>query len=169
MRTAKYLTGAALLIISLAACGSTPAFNGSRTGNDEQFLLDYSMFNTTDSQELTAQAGDQIRADITVDGGELTVQIQKEGEEPLYSGDGIVASCDFAIGIEESGTYTITVSPDAPHNASQDYAAYVMKDLDFDDDSIIDSKPLLRGSTQTVTAEDGEWLELFGTIATPTE
>lgn len=68
-----------------------------------------------------------------------------------------------------AGTYTITVSPDAPHNPSQDYAAYVMKDLDFDDDSITDSKPLLRGSTQTVTVEDGEWLELFGTIATPTE
>lgn len=68
-----------------------------------------------------------------------------------------------------AGTYTITVSPDAPHNASQDYAAYVMKNLDFDDDSITDSKPLLRGSTQTVTVEDGEWLELFGTIATPTE
>ena len=44
-----------------------------------------------------------------------------------------------------------------------------MKDLDFDDDSITDSKPLLRGSTQTVTVEDGEWLELFGTIATPAE
>lgn len=68
-----------------------------------------------------------------------------------------------------AGTYTITVSPDAPHNASQDYAAYVMKDLDFDDDSITDSKPLLRGSTQTITVEDGEWLELFGTIATPAE
>ena len=68
-----------------------------------------------------------------------------------------------------AGTYTITVSPDAPHNASQDYAAYVMKDLDFDDDSITDSKPLLRGSTQTVTVEDGEWLELFGAIATPAE
>lgn len=68
-----------------------------------------------------------------------------------------------------AGTYTITVSPDAPHNASQDYAAYVMKDLDFDDDSITDSKPLLRGSTQTVTVEDGEWLELFGTTATPIE
>ena len=68
-----------------------------------------------------------------------------------------------------AGTYTIAVSPDAPRNASQDYAAYVMKDLDFDDDSITDSKPLLRGSTQTITVEDGEWLELFGTIATPAE
>lgn len=68
-----------------------------------------------------------------------------------------------------AGTYTITVSPDAPRNASQDYAACVMKDLDFDDDSITDSKPLLRGSTQTITVEDGEWLELFGATATPTE
>ena len=40
---------------------------------------------------------------------------------------------------------------------------------DFDDDSITDSKPLLRGSTQTITVEDGEWLELFGTTATQTE
>lgn len=68
-----------------------------------------------------------------------------------------------------AGTYTIAVSPDAPRSPSQDYAAYVMKDLDFDDDSITDSKPLLRGSTQTVTVEDGEWLELFGTTATPIE
>lgn len=68
-----------------------------------------------------------------------------------------------------AGTYSIAVSPDAPRNASQDYAAYVMKDLDFDDDSITDSKPLLRGSTQTITVENGEWLELFGTTATPTE
>ena len=80
MRTAKYLAGAALLILSLAACGSTPAFNGSRTGNDEQFLLDYTMFNTTDSQELTAQAGDQIRADITVDGGNCPFRSRKRAK-----------------------------------------------------------------------------------------
>ena len=55
------------------------------------------------------------------------------------------------------------------NNMGAPIAAYVMKDLDFDDDSITDSKPLLRGSTQTVTVEDGEWLELFGTIATPAE
>ena len=68
-----------------------------------------------------------------------------------------------------AGIYTITVSPDAPRSPSQDCAAYVMNDLDFDDGSITDSKPLLRGGTQTITVEDGEWLELFGTIATPTE
>ena len=66
-----------------------------------------------------------------------------------------------------AGTYTVTVSPNAPHDASQDYAAYVMQDLDFDDDSITDSVYLLRGSTQTITVNDGDWLELFGTVATP--
>lgn len=66
-----------------------------------------------------------------------------------------------------AGTYTVTVSPNAPHDASQDYAAYVMDDLNFDDDSITDSVYLLRGSTQTITVKNGDWLELFGTIATP--
>ena len=42
-----------------------------------------------------------------------------------------------------------------------------MQDLDFDDDSITDSVYLLRGSTQTITVNDGDWLELFGTVATP--
>ncbi len=66
-----------------------------------------------------------------------------------------------------AGTYTVTVSADAPHNPSQDYAAYVMKDLSFDDDSITDSVYLLRGSTQSITVNDGDWLELFGTTAAP--
>ena len=66
-----------------------------------------------------------------------------------------------------AGTYTVTVSTDAPHNPSQDYAAYVMKDLSFDDDSITDSVYLLRGSTQSITVNDGDWLELFGTTAAP--
>ena len=48
MRTAKYLTGAALLILSLAPCVSTPAFNGSRTGNDEQFLLELSLIHISE-------------------------------------------------------------------------------------------------------------------------
>lgn len=68
-----------------------------------------------------------------------------------------------------AGTYEITVSPNAPHNPSQDYAAYVMQDLDFDDDSITDSVYLLRGSTQSITVHDGDYLELFGTTATPSK
>lgn len=35
----------------LAGC-SMADFNGSRTGNDSQFLMEYTIFNTTDSQLL---------------------------------------------------------------------------------------------------------------------
>lgn len=66
-----------------------------------------------------------------------------------------------------AGTYRVSVSDTAPKNATQDYAAYVMSDVDFNDDSILESHYLLRGISQEVTMEDGQWLELFGATATP--
>ncbi len=66
-----------------------------------------------------------------------------------------------------AGTYRLTVSDDAPKTVTQDYAAYVMADLDFNDDSILETHYLLHGISQEVTVEDGQWLELFGATATP--
>ncbi len=66
-----------------------------------------------------------------------------------------------------AGTYRVSVSDTAPKNATQDYAAYVMSDIDFNDDSILESHYLLRGISQEVTVEDGQWLELFGATAIP--
>ena len=44
-----------------------------------------------------------------------------------------------------------------------------MKDLDFDDDSITDTKYVIAGGSQTVTVQDGDYLELFAAVATPAE
>ena len=63
----------------------------------------------------------------------------------------------------------IAVQDEAAAVADQDSAAYVMKSLDFDGDTIIDTKYVLKGGTQTVTVKDGEWLELFAAVATPAE
>ena len=68
-----------------------------------------------------------------------------------------------------AGTYAITVQDEAAAVADQDSAAYVMNSLDFDGDTIIDTKYVLKGGTQTVTVKDGEWLELFAAVATPAE
>lgn len=46
----KYL-GLVLGSLLLAGCGMAD-FNGSRTGNESQFLMEYTIFNTTDSQLL---------------------------------------------------------------------------------------------------------------------
>ena len=66
-----------------------------------------------------------------------------------------------------AGTYAITVDESAEEAARQECAAFVMKDLAFDDGSITEEKYVVRGGTQTVAVEDGEWLELYAATATP--
>lgn len=67
-----------------------------------------------------------------------------------------------------AGTYTITAQEGANSiEASQEAAAYAMKDLEFDDDSIVDTKYVVPGGTQTITLTDGQYLELYLAVATP--
>lgn len=66
-------------ITSLAAC--SPDFNGSRTGNDDQLLMEYTTFDTTDSQDLVVEAGEILHAKIEIEDGLLSYKIQKDGEE----------------------------------------------------------------------------------------
>lgn len=99
---------AIMIIVSLTACSSD--FDGSRTGNDNEFSMEYKVLNKTDSQDLKLQDGDKINAKIIIDGGTLAIKIQKDDEEPIYESDGISASNEFEVEVEESGTYTITVT-----------------------------------------------------------
>lgn len=97
-----------VFLISLTACGTK--FDGSRTGNDSEFIMEYSVLNTTDAQDLTIEAGDTISAKIVVDKGSLSIKIQKDGEKPIYESNGISASNEFDVEIGESGTYTVEVT-----------------------------------------------------------
>ena len=40
----------------------------------------------------------------------ISIKIQKDGEEPIYESDGISASNEFDVEIDESGTYTVEVT-----------------------------------------------------------
>lgn len=96
------------LITSLTAC--SPDFNGSRTGNDNQLIMEYTAFNTTDSQDLVVKAGDTIHAEVVIEDGLLSYKIQKNDDEPIAESEGIFFSVEFDVEVEESGTYTITVT-----------------------------------------------------------
>ena len=97
-----------ILILSLTACRTD--FDGSRTGNSNEFVMDYKVFNTTDSQDLIVEEGDAIHAEIIVEGGSLSFKIQKDDEVPVYEGVDVSFSDEFDVDIEESGTYTVTVT-----------------------------------------------------------
>ena len=52
-----------ILILTLTACGT--GFDGSRTGNDSELVMDFKILNTTDSQALAAAEGDTIPVSYT--------------------------------------------------------------------------------------------------------
>lgn len=97
-----------ILVLSLTACGAD--FDGSRTGNNNEFVMDYKVFNKTDSQDLIVEKGDTIHAEIIVEGGSLSFKVQKDDEAPVYEGTDVSSSDEFDIDIEESGTYTASVT-----------------------------------------------------------
>lgn len=97
-----------ILALSLTACGAD--FDGSRTGNNNEFMMNYKVFNKTDSQDLIVEKGDTIHAEIIVEDGSLSFRIQREDEVPVYEGEDVSFSDEFDIDIEESGTYTVLVT-----------------------------------------------------------
>ena len=96
------------LITSLTAC--SPDFNGSRTGNDNQLIMEYTAFNTTDSQDLVVEAGDTIHVEIVIEDGHLSYKIQKNDDEPIAESESIFFSEEFDVEVKESGKYTVTVT-----------------------------------------------------------
>ncbi len=103
------IIGVLIIVFSLSGCGKS-SFDGSRIGNDSQFVMEYRIFNTTDEQSLLLDAGDTIRAKVVVDSGRLSIKIQKDSDAPIYENDNIVTSESFDVEIQESGTYKITVA-----------------------------------------------------------
>ena len=97
-----------IFVLSLTACRAD--FDGSRTGNDNEFVMNYKIFNTTDSQDLIVEEGDTIHAEIIVESGSLSFRVQKDDEVPVYEGKDVSLSDEFDVEVEESGTYVVTVT-----------------------------------------------------------
>lgn len=95
--------------LSTTACKSNVKFDGERTGNDSEFILEYEMFNGSDSQDLKLQKGDSLEVDVLNDGGTLNMDIVKKDDgETLYEGENLRTSY-FEIKAPEDGIYEVTV------------------------------------------------------------
>ena len=128
------------LITSLTAC--SPDFNGSRTGNDNQLIMEYTAFNTTDSQDLVVKAGDTIHAELVIEDGLLSYKIQKNDDEPIAESKGIFFSVEFDVEVEESGTYTITVTGEKAKGSVK---------------FVVESAEWFRGTNQQIICQVIDW------------
>ncbi|MGL6202453.1 MAG: hypothetical protein ACRC3H_26360 [Lachnospiraceae bacterium] len=108
MKLVKVPVVTVLVTLLLSSCIFTE-FSGSRTGNESQLIMEYSVLNKTDSQMLELQEDDSVEFTVISESGELDIILQKEEEDPIYEGTNIPTG-DFQVGIEEAGTYKVSVT-----------------------------------------------------------
>ena len=90
--------------------GCVVEFNGSRTSNENQFILDVKMMNQEENHELFLKDGDMIEVMSDVSKGEMQVSIiHDETNESIYEGN-LKGDFKFIITVHYEGKYTINVN-----------------------------------------------------------
>jgi hypothetical protein len=103
------LTG---MMAALLLCGcQKPTFDGSRTGNDTQFIMKYSVMNKTETHEMKLAKGDKVDVVIEDISGRLDITVADEKGKEIYRGND-ASSGSFSLEIQETGTYKFTVTGD---------------------------------------------------------
>ncbi|HOY88278.1 MAG TPA: hypothetical protein PLW63_04455 [Bacillota bacterium] len=97
------------LIICIPGCDNNQTFSGSRTSNDNQFLVDFDVLNSTVNSKMPLSKGEKIETTIVLLKGVLDIIVKSENDTIAYQGND-VESCKFIIEIEEKGTYTFYVT-----------------------------------------------------------
>lgn len=114
---------------------------------------------------------------VDLEEGDLLVYFPNNAEQymQLASNVTFTSEAPYSSGVYRvcsdipAGTYTVTVDDDALNQASQDSAAFVMADLEFNDDTFVDAQYVIAGGSQSVTVTDGDYLELYAATAIPAE
>lgn len=96
------------VLFIITGCGKH-LFSGSITGNDEQFIIDYSIMNCTKTGDMKLEKGTNIKAVIANKSGHLDILITDSNGKKVYKGDD-VTSGKFSIEIPETDTYKFSVT-----------------------------------------------------------
>jgi len=108
MRYIKVLFIYIIILSCLTGCVKSK-FDGSRTSNDVQFIMEYSVFNDIEYHEMNLEKDDVIEVKIENESGRIDIIIADfEGNE-IYRGNDALTG-EFKITITESNTYKFSVS-----------------------------------------------------------
>lgn len=97
-----------VLFVFLSAC-SSERFDGSKTENAQQFIMDYTIFTGVESHVLSLNEGDQLSVEIVSHSGKIDLEIAMVGAEPIYVGND-ASNSSFGLNITKDGDYTITAT-----------------------------------------------------------
>lgn len=94
----------------LAGCNNSKSqFTGSKTCNDDHFLVDFDVLNSTVEGEVKLKAGEKINVVIAVEKGSIDVSIVNDAGKTIYKGDDAETS-SFTVEADIEGKYTCSVS-----------------------------------------------------------
>lgn len=98
-----------LFLLVFASGCANQAFDGSSTGNDEQFILNYSALNCEKSHQMTLDKGSVINVSINNGKGRIDVLISGSNGHVAYKGDDADNS-EFIVTINQTDNYTFSVT-----------------------------------------------------------
>lgn len=96
------------VVFIISGCGKH-LFSGSITGNNEQFIIDYLVMNSTKTHEMKLEKGINIDTIIENKSGHLDILITNSNGEEIYRGDDVKSS-KFSIEIPKTDTYNFSVT-----------------------------------------------------------
>lgn len=96
------------VLTAVSGCAK-PAFEGTRTADDKQFVLEYAMFTGEQTHELELQKGAYIDVMIQADSGRVDIVATDPDGKEIYKGNH-AASGSFALEIQQTGAYRISVT-----------------------------------------------------------
>lgn len=112
MKSVRILVGMITFGVLLTGCdtdGDSDRFCGSRVGNTEQLIMEFSDMNITDCQSLELAAGDMLEFEIDREKGQIDISLLTEDGDAIYE-ECDICSCSFHIDIEETGVYQAVVT-----------------------------------------------------------
>ena len=95
--------------LAVSSSCNTPKFNGSSTGNEEQFIMEYSILNTSDTRDMCLNAGDIVDTEIVSESGKVNIQVENSKGD-IISSQTDAPTSTFEIVIPQDDTYTFTVT-----------------------------------------------------------
>lgn len=98
-----------VFISCVAGCVNNTTFSGSKTSNDNQFLVDFDVLNSAVNSKMLLLQSEKIETTIDVKKGDLDIIVKNENGIIAYQGNS-VESCKFIIEIEVAGTYTFYIT-----------------------------------------------------------
>jgi len=99
--------------------------------------------------------------------GPESAQMHKATDPASMQKAPFLSGC-YRVGVDiPAGTYKVTGLADNGTTPSGESGAYIMKDMQWNDDSLLESYYVVVGGSHTITVEDGQYLELYFATMTP--